>query len=250
MAVKKSSQKDFKVAETIGKAAEGEDSLLALNNRIAVATKPDDVFIPMKRIVTAAAVQRKLILPGRCKVRGQPWEESGDPDDFLNYATLGYVQRWQAQFKPQDNRRPVQQIQNWIPYVLSTVRFYLIQYNKEVQDYDFLPLPTLAVDFENDDGSSTDKSQAAPETRDPLLFLSLQVLANKDQLHTMLEDLPPELSPYKIDILYCLREEFLTKDRLRDEKVMPVPYFSAIAHNFVQIGKAYLMKEMEQWLMN
>lgn len=247
MAQRASFRKDFKVAETKGKAAEGEDSLLALNNKIQQATEPKDVFIPMKRIVTACAVQRKLILPGMCKVRGQPGEQSGDPEDFLNYATVGYIQRWKAQFGEHDARRPVQFVQNWIPYILNTIRFHLIQYNKEVQDYDFLPLPQLMEDFDNDD-IGVDKSQEAPIERDSLLFLSMKVLTNRDRLHAVLNDLPDELNPYKIDILYCLREEFLTRDRIKEEKVVAVPYFSAIARNFVQIGKSYLMKEIEEWM--
>lgn len=246
MAKRASFQKDFKVKETVGKAAEGDDSLLALNNKIAAATNTGEIFEAMKRLVTACSVQRKLILPGMCKVRGNPGEASGDPEEFLNYATICYLQRWKKQYETPDARRPVQFIQNWIPYILSTIRFTLMQYNKEVQDYDFLPLPQLMRDFDND-GEGEEKDIPEKDPIDPLLLLALSSFTRAD-LHELLENLPEELNPYKIDILYCLRDDFFVRETLREEKLDPMPYFSEIARNFVQIGKGYFIKELEKWL--
>ena len=88
MAKKKSHDPNFKVAKTVGSAAEGEDSLLSLNNIIQQATTTAEIFEPMKRLCAALAVHRKLILPGMSKIR-----EGGSPDDFLNFATLHYIDR-------------------------------------------------------------------------------------------------------------------------------------------------------------
>ena len=72
--MRKSFQPGFKVEETKGKAAEGDDSLLQLNLAICEAKEAKDVFLPMWQLCLVCANQRKLI----AKVRG-------DSNDFLNY---------------------------------------------------------------------------------------------------------------------------------------------------------------------
>lgn len=225
MAKRASFQKDFVVQETKGKAGDlsNPDSLASLNKRIVETPpdKPGDVFEPMWTLCLALANQRKLI----AKVRG-------DSNDFLTYATIGYIDRWQKQFGKHDARRPVQQIQNWIPYILNTIRFALISFNKEVFDYDFLPLPVLLKDAEDEEGETRD----IPDTRtvDPVTVLALESLANRDTLHSLLDTMPQELKPYLVDILYYIR----TRGK----------YFSQRALNFIKIGVKVLTEKIEQWI--
>ena len=221
MAARASFQKDYKVQQTKGKAAEGPNSLLALNNQIVAAAEESEVFEPMFRICLACANQRKLI----AKVRG-------DSNDFLYYAVMGYVDRWRKQFTAADARRPMQMIQNWIPYVLGTIRFGLISYNKEVYDNDFLPLPKLYTDEEDDSGSQRDIPDKV--SKDPLLVLSMESLLDKRSLEAILAQMPQELKPYIVDILYYIR----TRGTLLSQK----------RANFVKIGKAVFTKLVEQWI--
>ncbi|MCM1323001.1 MAG: hypothetical protein NC218_02345 [Acetobacter sp.] len=221
MATRASFTEGYKVQKTQGKAAQGKHSLLALNNEIVAAADTSEVFAPMFRICLICANQRKLI----SKVRG-------DSNDFLYYATMGYVERWRKQFGAKDARRPMQMIQNWIPYVLGTIRFSLMSYNKEVYDYDFLPLPKLYDDDEDDAGSERD----VPDTisKDPLLTMSMQALTNREALHSIVEQMPEELQPYMVDILYYIR----TRGMLLSFK----------RANFVKIGKAIFTRLVEQWI--
>lgn len=221
MAKRKSFNEGFKVAETVGKSAEGEDSLLALNNQIMAATDPGDIFIPMRRLCVACAAKRKLI----SKVRG-------DSDDFLNYATLQYVQRWQKQFGKYDARRPVQAIQNWIPYISGTIRFSLMSFNKEVYDYDILPLPTLLDDTEDNTGDYRDILDT--RSRDPVLSLSMEAFAEPKALHSVLLQLPEELQPYLVDILFYVKT---------------AGQYSQSTLNFVKIGRNIFMEKAEEWVM-
>ena len=218
MAQKASYRKDFKVAETKGKAAQGPNSLLSYNNRIVAAKTTAETFEPMFRLCLACATQRKLI----AKVRG-------DSTDFLNYATMGYVIRWQKQFEEHDNRRPVDLIQNWIPYILGTIRFALIAYNKEVWDYDFLPLPRVLEDEEDEVGTRRDMPDTA--SMDAFSQVSLNFLADKSVLHSALLSLSPELRPYLVDILFYMR----TKGGL----------LSSRSANFAKIGRRLLREELE-----
>lgn len=218
MAQKASYRKDFKVAETRGKAAEGPNSLLSYNNRIVAAKTTAETFEPMFRLCVACATQRKLI----AKVRG-------DSTDFLNYATMGYVIRWQKQFDPHDNRRPVDFIQNWIPYILGTIRFALIAYNKEVYDYDFLPLPRVLEDEEDDKGTRRDMPDTT--SMDAFSHVSLHFLSSKEMLHSTLMSLDPELRPYLVDILYYMR----TKGGL----------LSSRSANFARVGRSLIRNILE-----
>lgn len=217
-------QEGFKVAPTVGTAAEGEDSLLSLNNIIASAKQQSEVFEPMKRIATACALQKGYIKPGCSKIR-----QGGSPDDFLNFATLYYVQRWKKQFQPSDKRMAVAEIQNWIAYVHSTIRFQLILYNREVQEYDFLPMP---VYFAEDDESTFDKD--LPMDDDTLTYVELKALASPTVLHTLITQLPEELHPYTVHILHYL--------------ACPNTIVCEDCRNFVLIGKAFLRKGVEEWL--
>lgn len=232
MASKKSYDPNFRVAPTTGKAAEGEDSLAALNETIMKATTTAQIFTPMKRICAACATLRKLIIPGFCKVRG-------DPEDFLNAATIHYVQRWQNEKTQQDELQATGQItgrklttiQNWIPYISSTIRFELIIFNKSVQDFDFLPLPTLLEDREDSTGTTRD----VPVTQDdPLNAIALEELTHRDNLHSVLLGLPEELLPYSIDILYYIR----TKGNLISSNTL----------NYVKLGRYFMSKEVAEWM--
>ena len=218
--MRKSFQAGFQVAETVGKAAEGDNSLLQLNLAICEAKDTKDVFLPMWQLCLVCANQRKLI----AKVRG-------DSNDFLNYATLGYVQRWQKQFGEYDGRRPVQMIQNWIPYILGTIRFALISYNKEALDYDFLPLPTI-IDDDDDNAAGDDKSLEDPMSDNPVRYAFISSLAEKNTLHNILLELPQELRPYTVDILYYIREGVL---------------LSRKNANFVKVGRNVLLKSLEEY---
>lgn len=226
MGKKKSNDPNFKVAETIGIAAQGEDSLLALNNIIQLAKGQSEVFEPMKRICAALAVFKKFTISGACKIRN-----GGTPDDFLNFATLNYVIRWKKQFEPPHGRKPVAKIQNWIPYISNTIRYCLINYNKEVQDYDFLPLPnhytdSTSGDTEDDDIEYTDLSFNKSE-----LLQSMTI----DTIHTIINKLPSELVPYRADILYYInnRQKKLVNNRYK---------------NFVIIGTNIFNKELSKWM--
>ena len=229
MAARASFQKDFKVQETKGKAAEGPNSLLAINNRIAETTLEEfennpkareRVFDAMQTLCLVCANQRKLI----AKVRG-------DSNDFLRYATMNYVARWKKQFAEKDARRPVDQIQNWIPYILGTIRFALITYNKEVWDYDFLGLPILLEDQEDSIGNQRDLQDYT--AKNPLTILSLEALTHRETLHSVLLSLPAELRPYLVDVLLYVR----TKGQLLSREHL----------NFVKIGKYLFGKELEKW---
>lgn len=220
--MRKSFQPGFKVEETKGKAAEGDDSLLQLNLAICEAKEAKDVFLPMWQLCLVCANQRKLI----AKVRG-------DSNDFLNYATLGYVQRWQKQFGAYDGRRPVQMIQNWIPYILGTIRFALISFNKEVFDYDFLPLPTI-IDDEDDNAEGDDKSLPDYTSDNPETTALMSSLLDRGVLHNLLLEMPKELRPYTVDILYYVREGVL---------------LSRKNANFVKVGKNVLYRAIENYAM-
>lgn len=221
MAKRKSFNEGFKVSETKGKAAEGDDGLLALNNIIMSATNTADIFVPMRRLCVACATQRKLI----SKVRG-------DSDEFLNYATVQYVTRWQKQFAKPDARRPVQFIQNWIPYILGTIRFALISFNKDVYDYDILPLPTLLEDEEDLVGDCRDIPDR--RSRDPVMSVSMEAFADSRALHSVLAELPAPLQPYLLDILYYIR----TSGR----------YISSYTLNYAKIGRNIFMEKAERWV--
>lgn len=221
MAKRKSFTEGFKVEETKGKAAEGDHSLLTLNNAIAAATCEAEVFSPMWELCLVCANQRKLI----SKVRG-------DSNDFLTYATLAYINRWQKQFAPPDARRPVQFIQNWIPYILNTIRFTLINFNKDVYDYDFLPLPTILEDGEG--AGDAEKEVPDYSSRDPILAMAVEELASVDTVHSLLTRLPAELHPYLLDILYYIRTDGL----LVSKKTL----------NFVKIGRSIFTENVERWV--
>ena len=223
MGQKASYRPDFKVAETRGKAAQGPNSLLSYNNRIVAAKTTAETFEPMFRLCLACATQRKLI----AKVRG-------DSTDFLNYATMGYVIRWQKQFEEHDNRRPVDFIQNWIPYILGTIRFALIAYNKEVWDYDFLPLPRVLEDEEDEVGTRRDMPDIT--SMDEFSRISLSFLADKETLRSMLFSLSTELQPYLVDILYYMR----TKGGL----------LSRHSSNFARIGRNLMRDALEAAMLD
>lgn len=217
-------RKDFKVAPTVGKIAEGPNSILSLNENIMKVTDPAEVgkiFDPMWHLCLACANKRKLI----AKVRG-------DSNDFLNYATLGYVQRWQKQFGAFDARRPVQFIQNWIPYVLGTIRFALMAFNKEACDYDFLPLPKLFQDLEDID-SGCDRDLEDYTTSDPLAALSFNHFRTQKNLHEVLTSLPAELHPYRVDILHYLRTSMLLTKGTENFVLTGKAIFSELAEEFV-----------------
>lgn len=221
--MRKSFSQDFKVAPTVGKIAEGPNSILSLNEAIMAVTDPahaGEIFQPMWHLCLACANKRKLI----AKVRG-------DSNDFLNYATLGYVQRWQKQFGEFDARRPVQFIQNWIPYVLGTIRFALMAFNKEAYDYDFLPLPTLLKDIESDDGSDKDIEDFSATK--PLFALSLKHFTHQKNLHTILQELPKELYPYRVDILLYLRSSMMLTRGTENFVVTGKAIFSELVEEFV-----------------
>lgn len=216
---RKSAQPGFKVAETVGKAAEGEHSILSLNNRIIAATSASEVFEPMWQLCLVCATQRKII----SKVRG-------DSNDFFNYATLGYVERWKKQFDAPDKRRPMQMIQNWIPYILGTIRFALMSFNKDAQDFDFLPMPKLYVDKEDDEGTSRDLE--AKGGRDPILALALEEFTDATAINEFIFTLPTELRPYLVDILYYIR----TQGQVLSKKNF----------NYVKIGRNIFLQKLEE----
>lgn len=224
MGKKASFRADFKVAETKGRFAEGKDSPLALNNQIVAIADPkrsSEVFEPMWHLCLICANQRRLI----AKVRG-------DSNDFLNYATLGYVQRWKKQFEKHDKRIAVSQIQNWIPYILNTIRFALMSFNKQAYDYDFLPLPRLLLDKEDDAVVTRDVLDVtAPAPSDRAI---LSAYADKEVVHTVLLSLPLELYPYLPDILFYIR----TKGKLLSKK----------NRNFVIIGRNIFLQELRRQL--
>ncbi len=221
----------YTVAKTVGSAAEGEDSLLALNNRIQSLRldQIQDVWDPMKRIAASCALQRKIIQPGLCKIR-QP----GDTDDFLNYVTTHYIQRWRRQFEEKcDGRRRERYILNWIPYILGTITFLLIKYNKEVQDFDFLPLPS----HETGDGEIVEddiEDTSIKLSIDELTPAEMEVLINPRILHYIVMQLPPEIARYRADVLYYLS----SKGKL----------ISRENRNFVIVGAALVRKSIEQIL--
>lgn len=226
MAKKKSHDPNFKVAKTVGSAAEGEDSLLSLNNIIQQATTTAEIFEPMKRLCAALAVHRKLILPGMSKIR-----EGGSPDDFLNFATLHYIDRWNKQKEPPHGKRPVAHIHNWIPYISSTIRFCLMHYNKEVQDYDFLPVPTYYSEAEGGEELVNDVFSED----DQFAITDLKTSITIETIHQLIESLPKELSPYKADILYYINNQ--------SKKFVDVK-----RKNFVIIGKNLFCRRLEEWV--
>ena len=228
---KVSFQDDFVVQPTIGKAAEGEDSLLSVNNRIQAAKDTKDVFLLMKRLCAAAAVQRKII-----SKFGSPNPFSkvrDDPEDFLNFCALHYTERWKKQ-KEGQLRAPSKPIQNWIPYILSTIRFHLIEYNKQVYDYDFLPLPRL-LDDPTDTDDSSERDFPDENSLDAEQLLAFQELSSVKNIDYLLFGLPAEFYPYFVDILYYIR----TKGGI----LYPA------SRNFVIVGCRLLYKEVEQWMM-
>lgn len=223
-------QDDFVVKPTVGKAAEGEDSLLSVNNRIQAAKDTKDVFLLMKRLCAAAAVQRKIV-----SKFGSPNPFSkvrDDPEDFLNFCALHYTERWKKQ-KEGQLRAPSKPIQNWIPYILSTIRFHLIEYNKQVYDYDFLPLPRL-LDDPTDTDSSSERDLPDESSPDLDWILSFQELSSVKNLNYILFGLPPEFYPYFVDILYYIRTQ--------GGILYPAN------RNFVIVGYRLLYKEIERWI--
>lgn len=223
-------QDDFVVKPTVGKAAEGEDSLLSVNNRIQAAKDTKDVFLLMKRLCAAAAVQRKIVSKFGS---ANPFSKvRDDPEDFLNFCALHYTERWKKQREGQ-LRAPSKPIQNWIPYILSTIRFHLIEYNKQVYDYDFLPLPRLFDDPTDTDSSS---ERDLPDETIPDLdwILSFQELSSVKNLNHILFGLPPEFYPYFVDILYYIRTQ--------GGILYPAN------RNFVIVGYRLLYKEIERWI--
>lgn len=222
---------DFVVEPTIGKAAEGEDSLLSVNNRIQASNNAEDVFLLMKRLCAAAAVQRKIVSKFGS---ANPFSKvRDDPEDFLNFCALHYTERWKKQ-KYGQLRAPSKPIQNWIPYILSTIRFHLIEYNKQVYDYDFLPLPRL-FDEPTDTDSSSERDLPDESSPDIEKLLALQELSSTKNIDYLLCGLPAEFYPYFIDILYYIR----TKGGI----LYPAN------RNFVIVGYRLLYKEIEQWII-
>ena len=228
---KVSFQDDFVVKPTIGKAAEGEDSLLSVNNRIQVAKDTKDVFLLMKRLCAAAAVQRKIVSKFGS---ANPFSKvRDDPEDFLNFCALHYTERWKKQ-KEGQLRAPSKPIQNWIPYILSTIRFHLIEYNKQVYDYDFLPLPRL-FDDPTDTDSSSERDLPDENSPDIEKLLAFRELSSTKNINYLLFGLPAEFYPYFIDILYYIRT--------RGGILYPAN------RNFVIVGYRLLYEEIERWLI-
>lgn len=228
---KVSFQDDFVVKPTVGKAAEGEDSLLSVNNRIQASDNPKDVFLLMKRLCAAAAVQRKIVSKYGS---ANPFSKvRDDPEDFLNFCALHYTERWKKQ---QDGqlRAPSKPIQNWIPYILSTIRFHLIEYNKQVYDYDFLPLPRL-FDDPTDTDSSSERDLPDENSHDIEKLLAFQELSSTKNINYLLFGLPAEFYPYFVDILYYIR----TKGGI----LYPAN------RNFVIVGYRLLYEEIERWII-
>lgn len=224
---KKSHDPNFRVDDTVGKAAEGEDSLLSLNEAIQAATSTAQIFIPMKRICAAISVSRKITAPGFSKIR-----QGGTPDDFLNFATLSYVIRWQKQFDPPHGRKPVSHILNWIPYISNTIRYCLINYNKEVQDFDFLPLPNHFTDSSIGQTEEDD----IPDNSQNLNCILIKGSMSVEVIHSIIMSLPEELEKYYAEILYYIRNG---RDRMLDEK----------NKNFIIIGTNIFNKEFREWVM-
>lgn len=225
MAKKKSHDPNFKVESTVGSAAEGEDSLLSLNNLIQEAKETKDIFIPLKRICAAIALSKRITAAGVCKIRF-----GGSPDDFLNFAVLSYVMRWKKQFEPVHARKPVSFIQNWIPYISNTIRYCLINYNKEIQDYDFLPLPDHFTDSESGETVVDDLISEDYEYR----LEDIKNSMNQQTVHTIITGLPRELRPYLADVLYYIRNK---KTKLVNSKYK----------NYVIIGANIFNKEFREW---
>lgn len=227
---KVSFQDDFVVKPTVGKAAEGEDSLLSVNNRIQAAKDTKDVFLLMKRLCAAAAVQRKIVSKFGS---ANPFSKvRDDPEDFLNFCALHYTERWKKQ-KEGQLRAPSKPIQNWIPYILSTIRFHLIEYNKQVYDYDFLPLPRL-FDDPADTDSSCERDLPDENSQDIEKLLAFQELSSTNNINYLLFGLPAEFYPYFVDILYYIR----TKGGI----LYPAN------RNFVIVGYRLLYEEIERWI--
>ena len=228
---KVSFQDDFVVKPTVGKAAEGEDSLLSVNNRIQASDNPKDVFLLMKRLCAAAAVQRKIVSKYGS---ANPFSKvRDDPEDFLNFCALHYTERWKKQ-KDGQLRAPSKPIQNWIPYILSTIRFHLIEYNKQVYDYDFLPLPRL-FDDPTDTDSSSERDLPDENSPDIEKLLAFQELSSTKNINYLLFGLPAEFYPYFVDRLYYIR----TKGGI----LYPAN------RNFVIVGYRLLYKEIERWII-
>lgn len=227
---KVSFQDDFVVQPTIGKAAEGEDSLLSVNNRIQASKDTKDVFLLMKRLCAAAAVQRKIISKYGS---ANPFSKvRDDPEDFLNFCALNYTERWKKQ-KEGQLRAPSKPIQNWIPYILSTIRFHLIEYNRQVHDYDFLPLPRI-FDEPIDTDSSSERDLPDKNSPDIEKLIAFQELSSTKNINYLLFGLPPEFYPYFVDILYYIR----TKGGI----LYPA------SRNFVIVGYRLLYEEIERWM--
>jgi hypothetical protein len=226
MAKKKSNDPNFKVEKTVGAAAEGEDSLLSLDAFIQNADNTTDIFIPMKRICAAMAISKRMISPGASKIR-----QGGSPDDFLNFATLNYVLRWKKQFEPAHGRKPVSKIQNWLPYVSNTIRYCLINYNKEVQDYDFLPLPHHFTDSEVGETEETDIVYVDTT----FCKMELRASITMETIHGLVQRLPKELLPFRAEILYFINN--------KSQK-----FVSEKNKNFVIIGKNIFCKGLKEWM--
>lgn len=224
-------QDNFVVQPTVGKAAEGEDSLLSVNNRIQASKDVKEVFLLMKRLCAAAAVQRKIL--SRAGSSNPFSKVRDDPEDFLNFCALHYTERWKKQEDGQ-LQPPSKPVQNWIPYILSTIRFHLIEYNKQVYDYDFLPLPRLLDDPTDTDASSEMDLPDENSLNTEQLF-AFQELASVKNIDYLLFGLPPEFYPYFVDILYYIR----TKGRI----LYPA------SRNFVIVGTRLLYKEIKQWII-
>ena len=223
---KKSSKEGVTVSETVGKAAEGDDSLKALDLQIQESTTTGETFIPMKRICAAMAIYRKILTKGSCKIR-----EGGTPDDFLNFATVSYVERWQKQFTPQHGRKPVAHIQNWIPYISNTIHYCLMAYNKEIQDFDFLPLPNHYTDSTAGEKEDNDLVDEDMGYRQVVLNRSITVGA----IHDIVKTMPNCLKQYMPEILYYIRsrrKKFVTEKN----------------KNFVIIGANIFNKGFERWM--
>lgn len=218
---RKSAQPGFHVEATKGKAAEGPNSLLSLNEKILNAKSEAEAFMPIWKLCLVASAQRKII----SKVRG-------DSNEFFTYATLGYLARWRKQFGARDARMPVQEIQNWIPYILGTIRFSLISFNKDVYDYDILPLPQLYDD--EDSGESSDRDIEDTRTVDPVLLISIKQFASRESLHNVLMRLPQEFRPYLADILLYSR----TSGNILSKQTMP----------FAKIGRRIFEREASSWI--
>lgn len=216
--MKNKSTKKVEYEQTI---AEIDAELLDLHN-----DSRERVFYLAKTLCSIAANRKGYTKPYTCAVRENGNCANGFIDDYLNYCALKLVGRRELDVTGQyPTKRFCGKVSSWLAYANSMVRWWLIEYNTSVIDYNVLQLAEN-IDSEDENNNFEWVDERAS---DPFLISEMLCGITAKNIINTLKKMPSDFDKYHYDILYYLvTQKFLDCSK----------------SNFAIIGGKYLIRSL------